>query len=401
MIKINLYTTKPKLKLSYRLRIMMGGRRILLLAFLSYLVQIPLSIYLYTVYVELNMSTALLIIDYSMTFFLTFSLVLNGITRIFYTSKYLRILNRIIFIIILWVPVINLAVALYFCSIVKKEYEHEYLKAELRDTREDTYICKTKYPIVMLHGIGFRDNKFLNYWGRIPKALKENGANIHYGNHHAWGTIESNAAEIKSEIMSIIKESNHKKVNIIAHSKGGLDARYLISELNMEDYVASLTTISSPHRGSELIDVLNKLKDKNYKKLANIINWHFRLIGDKKPNCYESSKQLQPSFMEEFNKKISDSPKVYYQSFMGIMNNFNTDGLLSIPFLVMKFSKGDNDGLVSIESSKWGIFKGYISNRNVALSHGDVIDLKRKNYDGFDITEEYIKIVSELKDNGY
>ena len=41
--------------------------------------------------------------------------------------------------------------------------------------------CKTKYPILMVHGMGFRDRKYFNYWGRIPKILKENGADIYYG----------------------------------------------------------------------------------------------------------------------------------------------------------------------------------------------------------------------------
>jgi len=28
--------------------------------------------------------------------------------------------------------------------------------------------CQTKYPIVLIHGAGFRDRKLLNYWGRSP-----------------------------------------------------------------------------------------------------------------------------------------------------------------------------------------------------------------------------------------
>ena len=64
----------------------------------------------------------------------------------------------------------------------------------------------------------------------------------------AWGTIENNAEIIQKKINEILEENHCGKVNIIAHSKGGLDARYLISGLHMEDKVASLTTISTPHR---------------------------------------------------------------------------------------------------------------------------------------------------------
>ena len=34
-----------------------------------------------------------------------------------------------------------------------------------------------KYPILMVHGMGFRDRKYLNYWGRIPGTLEKAGCN--------------------------------------------------------------------------------------------------------------------------------------------------------------------------------------------------------------------------------
>ena len=110
---------------------------------------------------------------------------------------------------------------------------------------------------VMLHGIGFRDLRYFNYWGRIPKELAENGAVVYYGHQQAWGTIEDNAQIIREKILEILSENHCDKVNIIAHSKGGLDARYLISGLHMENQVASLTTVSTPHRGSELLSFHN------------------------------------------------------------------------------------------------------------------------------------------------
>lgn len=46
--------------------------------------------------------------------------------------------------------------------------------------------CETKFPILLVHGIGFRDNQLLNYWGRIPEALKKEGATIYYGGQDSW-----------------------------------------------------------------------------------------------------------------------------------------------------------------------------------------------------------------------
>lgn len=31
---------------------------------------------------------------------------------------------------------------------------------------------RLKYPLLMVHGMGFRDNRVISYWGRIPKALE-------------------------------------------------------------------------------------------------------------------------------------------------------------------------------------------------------------------------------------
>jgi triacylglycerol lipase len=312
-------------------------------------------------------------------------------------------MKRIIILLMLWIPVLNFILLLYLCTIIKKEYKNEILKVEIQNVREESQICKTKYPLLMIHGIGFRDLKFFNYWGRIPKSLKQNGAVIYYGNHHAWGTIENNAEEIKNKIVSMLNKNKYQKVNIIAHSKGGLDARYLISTLKMDNHVASLTTISTPHKGSELINFLNdKLKEKNYKKIASLINAYAKILGDKSPDCYNSSQQLHPEYIKIFNKNTPDSPKVYYQSYMGIIKKINKDKLLSIPYIIMKWMKGENDGLISLESSKWGNFKGCLSDQSKrGLSHGDVIDLKRKDYDNFNILEKYIKIVSELKNLGF
>ncbi len=41
--------------------------------------------------------------------------------------------------------------------------------------------CRTRYPVVLVHGAGFRDLKWPVYWGRIPNALIRNGASVYYG----------------------------------------------------------------------------------------------------------------------------------------------------------------------------------------------------------------------------
>lgn len=45
--------------------------------------------------------------------------------------------------------------------------------------------CRTRYPLLLVHGLGFHDHARLNYWGRIPEKLREHGAEVFYGGRTA------------------------------------------------------------------------------------------------------------------------------------------------------------------------------------------------------------------------
>ena len=77
----------------------------------------------------------------------------------------------------------------------------------------------------MVHGVFFRDFKFPPYWGRIPAELEKNGAKIFYGKHQSAASVADSAEELKQRIEEICNETDCEKVNVIAHSKGGLDIR--------------------------------------------------------------------------------------------------------------------------------------------------------------------------------
>lgn len=328
----------------------------------------------------------------------------NGTLRILCTCRRLGILKRFLIIINIWVPIVNLFLIHYLCKKAKEEYSQECCRFDLKCCRSGNNVCSLKYPLIMMHGIGFRDLRYFNYWGRIPKELCKNGAIVYYGHQNAWGTIEENAEALRLKIETVCQETGAAKVNIIAHSKGGLDSRYLINALHMADRIASLTTINTPHYGSELINVLNRLPDGIYRLIASWFDRSFTKFGDQKPDCYHSSKQLSPAYCEVFNAKYPDVPGVYYQSYASVMNHFFSDSLLSIPYLIMKLVTGEkNDGLVTERSARWANFHGTFRNtkHGRGISHGDMIDLKREDYRGFDVIEEYITIVSELKDKGF
>ena len=89
----------------------------------------------------------------------------------------------------------------------------------------------TKYPIILVHGIMVKELKHFKAFGRIEKALKEDGFNVYTSLTDGFGSIENNASQLKRQIIRILEENKVDKVNLIAHSKGGLDSKYMIKKL--------------------------------------------------------------------------------------------------------------------------------------------------------------------------
>ena len=263
-------------------------------------------------------------------------------------------------------------------------------------------LCKTRYPIVLLHGTGSRDWENKSCWGRIPKALTDRGAEVYFGNQDAWGTIEKNALIIKANIDRIIYESDCEKVNIIAISKGGIEARYIITKMGMKDKIASLTTVSTPHHGSKALEFLCLKLKPVMKIIALFINKLFKILGDKEPDFYNMCLQLTTINMQIFNQDVPDVKDVYYQSYAGLMKKLYSDMLVFFSYLFVRIFDGEGDGIVSVNSAKWGNFKGIITGKGIrGMSHCDLRDLRKRNINGTDIREIYINIVNELKEMGF
>ena len=267
----------------------------------------------------------------------------------------------------------------------------------------------TKYPILMIHGVGFRDLRWPLYWGRIPAALADTGAVLFYGQQDSWARVEDNARTLKARIHQILDETNADKINIIAHSKGGLEARMVASSLGMGDYIASITTIGTPHRGSKTIDKLLKAPDSLFNIAAFAVDNWIGLIGDTKPNFYAVCRDFSTEYAETFNRENPDVPGVFYQSFAGIMKTPLSDIHLSTANIAVNLIEGKNDGLVSVESAKWGESFTLLTGRtNRGVSHYDEIDFRRSPLssksrgDGVaDICEVYQAMVNDLAERGF
>ena len=103
----------------------------------------------------------------------------------------------------------------------------------------------TRYPIVLVHGLAMKDTFFMKSFGRIDRILRIQGYTVYKSGVDAVGSVESNAGQLKAEVEEILRETGADKVNIIAHSKGGLDAKWMINHLGMAEKAASLTTSRS------------------------------------------------------------------------------------------------------------------------------------------------------------
>lgn len=327
----------------------------------------------------------------------------HGIISVYCTSIQLGIRIRAIGIICGWIPIANIFALGVIIKTVSKEVNFEIGKEELNKSRSIQQICATKYPILLVHGVFFRDTKYFNYWGRVPKELEKNGAKIYYGNHQSALSVESSGKEIAERIEQIVKETGCEKINIIAHSKGGLDCRYAVSKCGSDKYVASITTINTPHHGCGFADyLLNKASENIKNTVANTYNSTLKKLGDKNPDFIAAISNLTEEYCVNFNKNITDIPGIRYTS-VGSKLNHATNGKfpLNFSYLLVKHFDGANDGLVSEKSFQWGEKYTFITvNGNRGISHGDMIDLNRENIDGFDVREFYVQLVSELKQVG-
>jgi len=137
-----------------------------------------------------------------------------------------------------------------------------------------------------------------------------------------------------------------KNVHLIAHSMGGLDSRYMISKLGMAGRVISLTTIGTPHRGSPVADLVTSAIDPRLSQFVQSLGVDVRGIAD-----------LRTDYFVGFNREVADSDTVRYYAIAGHYQPralFKPLSLLGFTSDYIAEREGDNDGLVSINSARYG-----------------------------------------------
>lgn len=258
---------------------------------------------------------------------------------------------------------------------------------------------KNKYPILLVHGVALKEGSIVKAFGRIGKILREAGYDVRTADTDGFGTIEGNAAQLKAQIEALAAEGA-EKVNLIAHSKGGIDAKYMILRLGMGGSVASLTTLSTPHRGSELASGIYRWPRFFKRFLAFWINFWYRLFGDKHPDALTVCRQLCLSPNEELDSLGTLPEEIFCQSYSSRMKRSRDDFLMSIPlYFSRRWGADVTDGMVSVESSKYAEYRGDCLDG--AYSHSEIVGYSLKKKKRREIYDFYLSLCDDLAARGF
>jgi triacylglycerol lipase len=211
--------------------------------------------------------------------------------------------------------------------------------------------------LVFAHGyFGFKNLLWMNYY----RGLQAHIASL--GGHAAlfprvppFGTYDERARALADQIQQAYPEG---PVHIIAHSMGGLDSRVVIAGnlqgLSNPGRIASLTTLSTPHRGSPIADLLAGPRPLGPRRLVyDAVTHAVGLLG------IDTGALL--NLTTEGSSKVPDvaqtHPHIRYRSYVG-------SGRAGLPRTcailvpchqyIFAVTGEQNDGLVSQSSAQYG-----------------------------------------------
>ena len=196
-------------------------------------------------------------------------------------------------------------------------------------------------PIVLVHGLlGFDALMPIRrgverYFRGLDRQLIGAGNRVSVPLLGATSGTRERAGELARHVR---REFGREKVHLIGHSLGGLDARYAVSRLGLE--AASVTTIGTPHRGTSFADWLTTYCWRWLRSLARMLGTSFRALHD-----------LTTSGAARLNAEAPDAEGVSYQSVGGLCEVFDA---WTVPGRVVTRFEGANDGVVSLDSARWG-----------------------------------------------
>jgi triacylglycerol lipase len=242
-----------------------------------------------------------------------------------------------------------------------------------------------QYPIVLVHGFMDKGGAFIG----LEDELQADGHKVERVSVPPLAPVAVRAEHLAEQVDAILAAHGVAKVNLIGHSMGGLDSRYLVHHLGYADKVASVTTIATPHRGSAVADTVLGFTDADSQwvewlmdKLVAVVENQFD--GGDEEDLIGALTDLSSDGTAKLNAETPDAASVFYQSWAGVSSpiarwqdgveaecgdvlaaepyflGFGNDrmGVMLVPLSTVV--GGINDGVVSVQSAAWGRMRGCI-----------------------------------------
>lgn len=264
----------------------------------------------------------------------------------------------------------------------------------------------TRYPILMVHGwTGFDDIGPIDYFYNVPEMLRDHGYWVAIAELDPYNSSEIRSEQLAPQVDEVLRQARATKVNLIAHSQGGLDSRRLISSLGYGDRVSSLTTVATPHRGTPLCDVaLGLLPGAGEEVLYALFNLLGATVVGSESDAEASFYAMTQDYVQNvFNPANPDDPRVSYISWMGrtCLYGIDCDDICDIEirwaYDIIYLIEGANDGIVPVSSAPWGDYRG-----EVPADHFDEVgQLFGVTNAHFDHEEFYLERARDLGAEGH
>jgi triacylglycerol lipase len=243
-----------------------------------------------------------------------------------------------------------------------------------------------QYPLVLVHGFMDKGGAFIG----LESALRADGHIVERVSVPPLARVAVRAEHLGAQVDAVLAEHGVAKVNLIGHSMGGLDSRYLVAHLGYGDRVASVTTIATPHRGSPVADAVLGLTDADsawvqwlMDKVVGLVEGGFE-DGDYDEDLVGALEDLSTDGTAQFNAQTPDVDGVFYQSWAGVSSpvarwqdgveaecgdvladdpyfwGFGNDRMSAQLIPLSYVTGGLNDGVVTVRSASWGRMRGCI-----------------------------------------
>jgi len=274
-------------------------------------------------------------------------------------------------------------------------------KFELNEFPEPE-IVDLKYPVLLCHGYGaiaslVKPSPLYD----VALLLRTHNILTFAPNIVPYAKIETRAKSWVKLINELTDDIPGGKVNIVAHSMGGLDMRYALSKLDIARNVSSFTTVSTPHHGTSLAELTLKTPEAIRDKLADFLDWMGdRIYPHTKSNSVASAAQLTRKYInEQFNPAITDVDDIPYYSYTSAVGKGTQEPIRVIARYQNKHiyeNEGPNDGMVSVESATWG---EHI--KTSKLSHLEQMNMRIKDDRKPLFQEFWLDLVKMLEEKGH